>query len=335
MNQSEEIRDLFGRYAAAVGRYLPAKGRDDIMREIETTLADRLDDRTPPGQTPTIEDAVALLKETGHYRKTAASYVTHGYVIGPSLYPQFIMVTRLVLSVLAAVLIGALTLSAALNPAPDAGIAVTALRILGSTAGGVLQSFALLVIIFAILERVDAGRAAAGLDAAWDPRQLPKIRAADVIRIPDQVAAIVMNTAYIVFLAFLPRIIAQASETMRGVMGSLALTPRLLELLPFFMSVAGIQILAAIFLLSRPSSTAAAVGAQVVVKALNIIGAGLFLSAWPFLVTGEGTLEGVALGFRILREIMRVGCYLGIVFGSIDVAATLLRYRRSAIASKS
>ncbi len=333
MNQSEEIRDLFSRYAAAVGRCLPAKGRDDIVREIETTLADRLDDRMKPGQEPTVDDAAALLKETGHYMKTAASYMTHSALIGPSLYPLFLKVTRIVLSVLAAVLIGVLTLTAALKPDPSMGIAATAFKILSSTVTGLLQTFALLVIVFAVMERVDTGRTAAELEKSWDPRQLPRSKTMEAVKISDQIAAIVLSVVWVVFLVYLPRLVAVGSESLSPIAGSLALTPRLMDLLPFFMAEAGIQILAAIILLTWRGSPMAALGVQVAIKALNVIMAGLMLTAWPFFVTGQVSMEQAAMGFLVVQRVIQVGCWLGIIFGSIDVAATLLRHRKSTRAS--
>jgi hypothetical protein len=151
MRHADDIADLFARYAAEVGRHLPVRGREDIEREIAATLADRLDDQVgPSGRAATMDDAVAMLKETGHPRKTAASYLADTHLVGPALYPLFLLVCRVALPVLAAVLIGALTLSAALAADPSIGFLEHLGRILGSTVGGVLQAFAILVIVFAV-----------------------------------------------------------------------------------------------------------------------------------------------------------------------------------------
>ena len=163
MRHAEDITDLFARYAAEVGRHLPWRGRDDIEREIAATLADRLDDRVgAAGRAATVDDAAALLKETGHPRKAAASYLADTHLIGPALYPLFLLVCRVALPVLAAVLIGALTLSAALGADPSVGFLEHLVRILGSTVGGVLQAFAVIVIVFAVMERANARTAAGG-----------------------------------------------------------------------------------------------------------------------------------------------------------------------------
>ena len=210
MMQNEEIHDLFARYAAEVGKHLPNRGREDIEREIATTLADRLDDRVgPSGLAATMEDAVALLKETGHPRKTGASYLTHGYIVGPALFPLFWMVCRIALPVVAAVLIGVLTLTAALGSDTAVNVAAHVFRILGSTVTGVLQAFAIVVIVFALLERIDpAQRIRAGIDPwdPWDPRELPKATHGGAIKVLDQIATMVMGTVFIVFLALLPQL---------------------------------------------------------------------------------------------------------------------------------
>jgi hypothetical protein len=332
MTSREDIKDLFARYAAVVGRFLPAKGRQDIEREIEATLADRLDDRMPAGTTAGIDDAVALLKEMGHPHKTASSYLTHGYLISPAFYPLFLLVCRIALPVLAAALIGALTLSVALGADASVGVLGAALRILGTTVTAVLQAFALLVVIFALLDRADAGRGAAtGLDpwAKWDPRQLPRIASVELIKTSDQVAAIIANTVYIVFLAFLPRLIGAGVRSGGLVIVPLTLSPGLTRMLPFLMAVSGVEILVAILLLARPVHSTMVAGAQVLVKAFVVITAGLVLATWPFFSAAGETVPGVDLGIRIAQQVVRVVCWLGIVFGSIDVAATLIRFRRA------
>jgi hypothetical protein len=333
MTQSEDIRDLFARYAAEVGNYLPASGRADIEREIAATLADRLDDRMKAaGRTAALNDAMALLKETGHPAKTASSYLTHGYIVGPSVYPLFLLVCRVALPVLGGLLIGALALSKGLSGDLADGFLITALGILGTAATGVLQAFAVIVIVFAIIERVDSARRAVDADT-WDPRLLPKNIPGAVNKVSDQVVSIVLNTVFIVFLVFLERLVEPGIRIAGPVVIPLGLTDGLRGLLPFFIFNASAEIMVAIFLLTRRMPTVATLAARVSVKIFGIVASGLLLTAWPFVLIPADAPAAAALGIQVLREVIRVGCILGIVFGSIDVVREILRFRRARPAS--
>jgi hypothetical protein len=330
MRHAEDITDLFARYAAEVGRHLPWRGRDDIEREIAATLADRLDDRVA-GRGATVDDAIALLKETGHPRKAAASYLADTHLVGPSLFPLFLLVCRIALPVLAAVLIGALTLSAALGADPSVGFLEHLGRILGSAAGGVLQAFALIVIVFAVMERASAHTAsAAGLpgEEAWDPRSLPRVQPGSKIKIADEVIAIVGNTIVLAAIVLLPRYgVLDPSPEGRTVIVA-TLSEDFARLLPVVMGVAIAQVVAAVFLLTRRSHTAATIAVTTAVKVVSIAAAGIYLTVYPYVLAGPGLPAGAGLGIEVVNKVIRVGCILGIVFGSVEVATLLVRYFR-------
>jgi len=332
MGYPEDITDLFARYAAEVGRHLPWRGRDDIEREIAATLVDRLDDRVGgSGRVATLDDAVTIVKETGHPRKTAASYLADTALVGPTLYPVFLLVCRVALPVLAAVLIGALTLSAALGTDPAVGTLERLARIVGSTVGGVLQAFALIVIVFAVMERANTRTSsAAGLpgEEAWDPRTMPRLQTSGKIVIGDQVVAIVGNTLLLAAVILLPRyaVLNLSAEGRRTIVATLS--EGFIRLLPVVAGVSIAQIAAATFLLTRRSHTLATVAVSAVVKVLSIATSGIFLTVYPYVLAGPGLPTGGTPGVEIVNKVIRVGCVLGIVGGSIDVARLLVRYLR-------
>ena len=335
MRHAEDITDLFARYAAEVGRHLPGRGRDDIEREIAATLADRLDDRmAAEKREATIDDAVALLEETGHPRKAAAAYFADTHLIGPGLYPMFLLVCRVALPVLAAVIIGASVLAAGLGADPSIGFLEHLGRILGSTFGGVLQAFAVVVVIFAVIERATARTAsAAGLpgDGTWDPRSLPRVRPGSKIKIADQVIAIVGNTIVLAAVVLLPRYgVLNLSPEGRNVIAA-TLSEGFARLLPVVMAVAVAEIVAASFLLTRRSHTAATVAVAAAVKVLSIAAAGIYLTVYPYVLAGPSLPAGAGLGIDVLNKVIRVGCILAIVFGSIEVATLLVRYFRGPV----
>ena len=89
---------LIERYLNEVGKYLPAKNKEDILEELRSHLSDTLDERVKGEATE--EDVAALLKETGSPQKIAASYPgSRQYLVGPELYPFFRMVAGIVIAV--------------------------------------------------------------------------------------------------------------------------------------------------------------------------------------------------------------------------------------------
>lgn len=332
MTQSEEIQDLFARYAAEVGRHLPRRSREDIEKELAAAMADRLDDLAArESREATLEDAVALLKEAGHPRWTAASYLKHGHLVGPELFLLFSMVCRIVLPIVFAVTVGAQALAVALGNAAAGTIAETVLRILGSSVGGALQMLAVIVIVFTVLERVGpVDRIRSTLDpwSPWDPRDLPKPEDPGRISLSEQVLTVVFGAVFLVFLAFLPSLL-EAGVRNAGIPGvRLGLSAGLLRLLPLFYASTAADILVAGFLLTRRVHSAATVTMKAASKALSVITAGFLLAVWPFLSLQSGAMAEADMGVLVVNWIIRVGCVLGIVAGSFDLARGIVRFAR-------
>src|SRR4030065_883088 len=102
-NNKETIID---RYLAAVSDLLPAKLRKDTVTEIRSLIQDSLDDRSKAeGHAPDDEMMAAVLKEFGSPEKIVAPYLPEKYLIGPRLYPTFILVLRIALPLIAVVML--------------------------------------------------------------------------------------------------------------------------------------------------------------------------------------------------------------------------------------
>ena len=89
--------DLIERYVQEVGRRLPRKQRDDVARELRSSLEDSLENRTGvPLEQADEEQVVELLLEFGPPQEVAASYQTGpSYLVGPALYPSFIKTMKI------------------------------------------------------------------------------------------------------------------------------------------------------------------------------------------------------------------------------------------------
>src|SRR5512139_1826468 len=108
----ENAMNLIDRYVIEVGKHLPRKNRQDIQRELRSTLEDMLADRSEASGQPVDEAmTIALLKEYGSPEKVAASYTPTRYLVGPRLYPLFLMVTQIVVAVLFCVMLALMAVS--------------------------------------------------------------------------------------------------------------------------------------------------------------------------------------------------------------------------------
>ena len=89
--------NLIDRYVTEVGKNLPLlKGREDIEKELRSTLEDMLEDRaSTKGHMRDETMEIELLKEYGSPQKVAATYNPHPYLIGPRLFPFFLFVLKL------------------------------------------------------------------------------------------------------------------------------------------------------------------------------------------------------------------------------------------------
>lgn len=197
--------DLVERYVNEIARRLPRAQREDVLRELRSTLADELEGRA--GGEPTEADVVALLSEMGPPEAVAASYrPSDQYLIGPDLFPTFKRVLGIVLVALAGVLTLSLALSLAFRP-PSGAFAIG--KALYGWVGGMwdtgLAAFGIVVLIFALLQRSGVRREAA--EKKWDPRDLPVVPKADLVGRGEVVFGFVVSVlALALLLSFRDRL---------------------------------------------------------------------------------------------------------------------------------
>src|SRR5512137_713609 len=169
--------NLIDTYVSEIGQRLPRKTRSDIEAEIRSILQDMLEERSQKTDKP-VDDEMTLeiLKEYGAPEKVAATYQGERYLVGPRLYPIFMMVLRIVLiviGVLAAIGLGIALYQTTL--APWSAFEIIA-KAIANFIGSAFTTLGNIVIIFAIIEWA-LFRAGEKLDIKglpkekeWDPR---------------------------------------------------------------------------------------------------------------------------------------------------------------------
>ncbi len=198
-------------YVTEVGRRLPRRTRKDIEAELRSTLEDMLEDRSRTLGRPVDEAMVSdLLKEYGPPDKVAATYHPTQYLIGPRLYPFFLLVLKIVLSVLGAVLL--VTLGFRLASEPLQGLALVRAIVQGLTniLGAGIQAFGNLALVFAILERVlPAEQLKFDEDKGpWDPASLTRAEPKPEVKLWEPITSILFTVAAMVVFNEYPQVVA-------------------------------------------------------------------------------------------------------------------------------
>lgn len=87
--------DLLSRYLQAIGDHLPAATRDDVLAELRANLQAQLDDRAEALNRPlTDADIAPILQQHGRPFLVAARYLPQQSLIGPALFPYYLMTLR-------------------------------------------------------------------------------------------------------------------------------------------------------------------------------------------------------------------------------------------------
>ncbi|MDR1563934.1 MAG: hypothetical protein LBS74_03145 [Oscillospiraceae bacterium] len=150
--------DLIERYIYAVTRHLPLKMRSDVAKELDSLIADMLAERCGDIQ-PAEKDIRVVLTKLGTPEELAAKYSgdeNRAFISG-TYFLVYKRILKIVLPIasagiaFASILTLGLEWDATLNPYALFGKAVG--QIFGGIVGGVIQAFAIITVIFALLER--------------------------------------------------------------------------------------------------------------------------------------------------------------------------------------
>lgn len=200
--------NLIDKYAAEVGKHLPRKGRADIEAEIRSTLEEMLEERR---QAKGVEDealVVELLKEYGEPRKVAESYSGPRYLIGPRMYPIFELVVKIVMAaLLGAGMLGYGVSAAVTKSFAGADFFSFLAQFWMGLLGGMMNAFGVIVIVFAILDRVLPASEFEKEEEEWNPAELAKEPDPDEVKLSDAIATIIFTFIGLAILNLYPNAI--------------------------------------------------------------------------------------------------------------------------------
>jgi len=202
---------LLDRYIESIAQKLPPRERLDVASEIRSTLQDMLEDRSQAAGRPVDEAMLReALAEYGSPARVAATYLPERYLVGPQLYPIFILVVKIVLGVLTALALVGLGITLFSAPINAARFVEAVGGALASYYQGMLTVFGNIVLIFAILQRVLPAKELENRrdeDEEWDPEELLKEPATDEVKLWEPIVAILFTFAALVVFNFYPHLL--------------------------------------------------------------------------------------------------------------------------------
>jgi hypothetical protein len=343
--------NLIDTYVSEVGRRLPGKARTDIQAEIRSILQDMLEERSQKTGKP-VDDEMTLeiLKEYGAPEKVAATYQGERYLVGPRLYPLFMLVLRIVLIVIG--VLAAIGLGIALSTTPlNLQKAIeTIARTVADFGSSAMVSLGNIVLIFAILEWIlfREGRKVEfkGLpsEKEWDPRTLLRVSPTNQVRMAETIIEIVGCFAAIVIFNFYPQIIG-FTPSLNAVMesgnwavgfGNLTFVPVLSKaffaFVPYLTLVWVLTILLDIVLLRMGHWNALTRLSLIGLKAANMIIAVAMLAVPSLLaITAQslanalGDAEAAGILMNMLSQLVRVFLWITIIGNAVEIIKAVSR----------
>jgi hypothetical protein len=197
--------DLIERYVQEVARRLPRKQRDDVARELRSSLEDALEDRAgAPLDRVDEQQAVELLLDFGPPARVAASYRPGtSYLVGPALYPSFIATMKICLAIIGGLIVFGASLAMMGRPATMQDLGGILLQAVSDIQSAFISLLGIVVLIFAIIERV--GSPVRRREEEWDPRDLPAVgEDRDRVDLTRELIGIVLATVGLLLINFMP-----------------------------------------------------------------------------------------------------------------------------------
>jgi hypothetical protein len=322
--------NLLDRYVSAVGKNLPQKMRADIETEIRSTLEDMLEERTEANGRPVDDELIKqVLIEFGDPEKVAASYLPERYLIGPRLYPTFMLVLKIVLTVLTVLAMVGLGVALATASTPQVFWNNLAKSALGFGTG-LLQAFGNIVLIFAIIEWATQQNKEKEEQKVWNPDTLKYESTPDEVKKAEQIVTIVFSTLFLLIFNFYPNMIGMAYTTGQGWVFTPVLSDTFFSYLPYINVLMVLSIGMAVILLRQGHWTTATRLLWIGLKAAGIALAFSMLFG-PSLIaitpeamastTGMGMAEASSL-VSLINQVPRLVLIIVIIIDGLDIVKT-------------
>lgn len=175
MSQSMSKQELVSRYVHEVKRILGKKAPADLSRELESLLNESIEAREAElGRELQLTEVAGLIAAFGTPEEVAGRYVPRpSCLIGPGLYPAFLVVVKVMLGAAAGIPLILLLVSGLAPGGRFPTVASGLVSWIGLSYQIALSGLGWAVLVFAVLER--CGVSPDYSKEAWDPLSLPPV----------------------------------------------------------------------------------------------------------------------------------------------------------------
>ena len=174
--------ELIERYLQAIGQYLPADSRDDILAELRSELLEQMDARAEEWGRPLDEaDVAALLKVHGRPEAIALRYLPQRSLIGPTVFPFYMFTLQRTLPlVLFVYALG--NFATIMFSAQQGDLAGRTARALFGLMPTLFIFWGVVTIVFAVIEYARTKPAVCATFDQWDPQKLPALKPQPLVK---------------------------------------------------------------------------------------------------------------------------------------------------------
>jgi hypothetical protein len=162
--------DILNRYLQAIGEYLPAAGKDDTLAELRANLLALIEDREEQlGRRLTEDELTEIIRNHGRPVVVASRYLPQQSLIGPELFPFYLLALRRSLPLVLLFYISAQAVGFLFHHGRfDIGPAI------GNLPGTLFIFWGIMTLVFMGIEWA-CRNYGTSISQQWNPRDLPRV----------------------------------------------------------------------------------------------------------------------------------------------------------------
>lgn len=161
---------LLDQYLYAIRKKLPKDGKDEILKELESSLLDSMESSYGPN--PTEVEIKETIKAFGSPSSVAVEYGRSKYVINPELTDLYFMISKIIIFAL----LGAFSIIFIIKLFSDTGsdlnVPIELVSIISNTLGSSLSAIGWVTIAFALISRFSGSK---NFSDDWNPDDLEEL----------------------------------------------------------------------------------------------------------------------------------------------------------------
>jgi len=330
MKLNKSAHELLDRYLLAVKRELTGTQREDIAAEIKSYLLDLLEERFPKAKEITEEQIKEILQEMGATRKVAAQYSPQRYLIGPRLFPAYLLVLKIVL----AAVVSALTLSTVINSVigETSYTWLAVLEYFGIIWSGALSAAGAVTLVFAIIEHHSEGKQIKEIEELQELKlnNLPELPAEEKepnkIGLSIEIALGIIGLSFFIYInstgGYVPYFLAQGA----GMQLAYVFTDNFLRYVPLMLALAGLDLTRNGMLLVQGYHSALTNWWNICTQSAHVVLMVFLIKSLP-LITLEAfqNIGGVDVDFTHLGSLANTGIVIAMTIGIFGTAIEIIR----------